>query len=155
MRARAHLIGLRSALQWFFGRDLQRSLKPPRPIGLIEASLGGTPIQAWSSATALSSPCSFTAGGGEARTQVNNGGLWNGLIEPILASSIRGAIWCKRCFCHAVFANVYIRCCGQIKERVTRERMDAHTVVRCLQWCSYPPPSLCVCVVAIYFVYAT
>lgn len=107
-------------MQWLFGRDLQRAVQPPRPIGLIEASLGGTPIQDWSSADALDTPCSVerltgdrhTRNTGPARAVTvdqaaaeteqgekaanGNGGLWNGLIAPLLRSSIRGAIWCKQ-----------------------------------------------------------
>ena len=123
-----------SAVCWLFGRDLQRALNPPRPIGLIEASLGGTTIQAWSSADALSRPCTVdniiaggtSNGGSSTRTgtsgdadddnadvepvvvgsdgggggdgegsndEGSSGGLWNGLIEPLVRSTIYGAIW--------------------------------------------------------------
>jgi sialate O-acetylesterase len=34
-----------SAVAWFFGRDLRRALNVP--VGLIDASVGGTPAQAW------------------------------------------------------------------------------------------------------------
>ncbi len=40
-----------SAVGYFFGRHLQNELKVP--IGLIHSSWGGTPIEAWTSATAL------------------------------------------------------------------------------------------------------
>ena len=36
-----------SAVAYFFGRDLRRNLKVP--VGLIDASVGGTPIRAWMS----------------------------------------------------------------------------------------------------------
>ncbi|HEV3449249.1 MAG TPA: sialate O-acetylesterase [Gemmataceae bacterium] len=40
-----------SAVAYFFGRDLQKSLKVP--IGLIHTSWGGTPAEAWASVPAL------------------------------------------------------------------------------------------------------
>ncbi len=40
-----------SAVAYFFGRDLRRTLHVP--IGLIQASLGSTPAQVWASASAL------------------------------------------------------------------------------------------------------
>ncbi len=42
-----------SAVGYFFGRDLQQKIKVP--IGLIETNWGGTPAQAWTSASALES----------------------------------------------------------------------------------------------------
>ncbi len=41
-----------SAVAYFFGRDLRRSLKVP--VGLIHASWGGTPAEAWTPRAALS-----------------------------------------------------------------------------------------------------
>lgn len=73
-----------SAVCWLFGRNLQAALEPPRPIGLIEASLGSTSIEAWSSADAQAA-CTL------ART--DGSGLWNGLIEPLLSSVVKGVIW--------------------------------------------------------------
>jgi sialate O-acetylesterase len=40
-----------SAVAYFFGRDLRRSLKVP--VGLIDSSVGGTPIRAWMSRATL------------------------------------------------------------------------------------------------------
>ena len=70
------------------GRDLQRAVTPPRPIGLVEATLGGSSIESWSSADALAAcePHVDRSGGG-------NGGLWNGLIEPLLSSTLKGVVW--------------------------------------------------------------
>ncbi len=46
-----------SAVAYFFGRDIQRQEKVP--IGLIDSSWGGTPIDAWISLDALSSDASL------------------------------------------------------------------------------------------------
>lgn len=39
-----------SAIAYFFGRDIQRELR--RPVGLVVSSVGGTPIEAWTSLSA-------------------------------------------------------------------------------------------------------
>lgn len=44
-------VGNFSATAYFFGRDLHRKLSVP--VGLINASWGGTPVEAWTSAEAL------------------------------------------------------------------------------------------------------
>ncbi|XP_073513483.1 sialate O-acetylesterase [Phyllobates terribilis] len=85
-----------SAVCWIFGRNLERKLK--YPIGLVESVWGGTPVEAWSSKTALSKcglakshksydymdeyagPCSYSV-------------LWNAMIHPLLNMTIKGAVW--------------------------------------------------------------
>ena len=47
-----------SAVAYFFGRDLRASLR--RPVGLINSSWGGTPIQTWLSLAALRQAPPFT-----------------------------------------------------------------------------------------------
>ncbi len=46
-----------SAVAYFFGRSIQQHEKVP--IGLIDSSWGGTPVEAWASLTALSSDAGF------------------------------------------------------------------------------------------------
>lgn len=58
-----------SAVGYFFGRALRRELKVP--VGIINSSVGGTPIEAWSP----------------------KGGLYNNMIHPVAPFAIRGAIW--------------------------------------------------------------
>eukprot|EP00037_Helgoeca_nana_P020360 m.201736 g.201736 ORF g.201736 m.201736 type:complete len:298 (+) comp25237_c0_seq1:50-943(+) len=83
-----------SAMCWFFGRDLFKSLSPSVPVGLIETDVGGTPDQHWSSQDALDEckqgvinkpwgwPNNFT-----------DSVLWNGKVVPLLRNVIRGAVW--------------------------------------------------------------
>jgi len=73
-----------SAVCWYFGRDLYKKLTPQRPIGLIETDVGGTPDEHWSSPDALKK-C-FPKG-------KNDSVLWNGMVVPLLRSTIHGAIW--------------------------------------------------------------
>lgn len=90
-----------SAVCWIFGRHLAERFK--YPIGLVESTWGGTPVEAWSSKTALSKcglsmapkkwtqrsyrfmdmyagPCEYSV-------------LWNAMIHPLLNMTIKGAIW--------------------------------------------------------------
>lgn len=73
-----------SAVCWFFGRDLYKKLTPQRPIGLIETDVGGTPDEHWSSPDALK--LCFPKG-------KNDSVLWNGMVVPLLRSTILGAVW--------------------------------------------------------------
>lgn len=78
-----------SAVCFLFGRNLQSQLNVP--IGLIETSWGGTPVEAWSSPDALAA-CTQTQG----KRAVNShtpSALWNAMIEPFLKTTIKGAIW--------------------------------------------------------------
>eukprot|EP00947_MAST-08B_sp_MAST-8B-sp1_P001432 g1432.t1 len=83
-----------SAACWFFGRDLYKSLSPPRPIGLMETNVGGTPDMHWSSPDALAAcsppaltkPWAFPAG-------FKDSVLWNGKVVPLTRTTITGAIW--------------------------------------------------------------
>jgi sialate O-acetylesterase len=87
----AKMGGKFSAMCWFFGRDVFKALESPRPIGLIETNVGGTPDQHWSSPDAIDAckgpekwnwPANFT-----------DSVLWNGKVVPLLRTTIKGAIW--------------------------------------------------------------
>lgn len=58
-----------SAVGYFFGRALRKELGVP--VGIINSSVGGTPIQQWSP----------------------GGGLFNNMIHPLAPFAVRGAIW--------------------------------------------------------------
>jgi sialate O-acetylesterase len=62
-----------SAALFYFGQRLHKDLDVP--IGLIDSSWGGSPIEPW------------TVSG------KNGGGMYNGMIAPVKPFAIRGAIW--------------------------------------------------------------
>ncbi|KAM4014830.1 sialate O-acetylesterase [Anomaloglossus baeobatrachus] len=92
-----------SAVCWIYGRYLARKLK--YPIGLVESVWGGTPVEAWSSKTALSK-CGLSETPKE-RIQTDESYefmegeagpcqysvLWNAMIHPLLNMTIKGAVW--------------------------------------------------------------
>ena len=61
-----------SATAFFFGREIHKELKVP--VGLINSSVGGTPIEQWTGPT-------------------KSGGLYRSMIAPLVPYAIRGAIW--------------------------------------------------------------
>ncbi|MFH1731851.1 MAG: sialate O-acetylesterase, partial [Planctomycetota bacterium] len=62
-----------SAVLYYFGRRLHKDLDVP--MGLINSSWGGSAIEPW------------TIAGGK------SGGMYNGMIAPLVPFAIRGAIW--------------------------------------------------------------
>jgi sialate O-acetylesterase len=62
-----------SAVLYYFGQRLHQELHVP--IGLINSSWGGSPIEPW------------TVSNGQ------SGGMYNGMIAPLQPFAIRGAIW--------------------------------------------------------------
>lgn len=105
-----------SAVGYFFGRDLQKSLGVP--IGLIHASWGGTPAEAWTARPALESDPDLAAvlslpiltpPPGQGRVQPTQrastrpakppgpqnrpAALYNGMVHPLIPYTIRGVIW--------------------------------------------------------------
>jgi len=96
-------VGRFTAVGYFFARELQRRLGPV-PIGIVKATLGGSPIEAWLSAEALASDPAFAVvaqrwekirqkrlGVNEIREQPS--GLYNGLIYPIEPYALAGVLW--------------------------------------------------------------
>lgn len=92
--------GTFSAVGYFFGRDLHRHLDVP--IGLMKATLGGSPIEGWMSAEALGSDPAFAVVGPrweKLKPKVEKGnrnqpsGLYNGLIHPLEPVALAGFLW--------------------------------------------------------------
>ena len=73
---------------YFFARHLHQQLNIP--IGIIDASWGGTPAEAWTPAQNLKTLADSLAA--ETRPQ-NASRLYNGMIHPLRNISIRGVIW--------------------------------------------------------------
>ncbi|MCB9305393.1 MAG: discoidin domain-containing protein [Lewinellaceae bacterium] len=82
-----------SAVAYFFGRELRDRLGIP--IGLINTSWGGTPIEAWmheqdfetgAFATAITEHHPIWNYG-------RPGSLWNGMIAPLISLKIKGFLW--------------------------------------------------------------
>lgn len=62
--------------------------------GLLESCWGGTPIEAWSSKDAQAACAGEVALSSQPEGAVSSaGGLWNGMIVPLLPLPIKGAIW--------------------------------------------------------------
>ena len=100
-------VGTFSATLYFFGRELHRELNVP--VGLINSSVGGTPIEQWIAAEAQKgqgkappaprpspkgSPQKQAANQGAAAAKKNIiGGLFNGKIAPLVPYALRGVLW--------------------------------------------------------------
>jgi sialate O-acetylesterase len=76
-----------SALCWLFGRNVHDGLAAvgrPTPIGLVQSCWSGSPDEDWSTAASLRR-CGVAA--------EHDGGMFNGMIRPLLNTTIKGAIW--------------------------------------------------------------
>lgn len=90
-------VGGFSATGYFFGRALHKELGVP--IGLINSSVGGTPVQAWTSIPRqkemFASPevAAWLKAHNISNAGPTRGELYNGKIAPLVPYGIRGAIW--------------------------------------------------------------
>jgi len=100
-------VGKFSAAGFYFARELHA--RRAVPVGLINSSWGATPIEAWTSPSALASRPEFAPlfaewsdphrppQGGDAqplqRSKNYPGNLFNGMIAPLIPYALRGAIW--------------------------------------------------------------
>lgn len=73
-----------SAVAYFMGKHLRHALKVP--VGLINTSVGGTAIEAWTSSSALKSIPKL-------ERETRSSYLYNGMIAPLLPFGIRGVAW--------------------------------------------------------------
>ena len=87
-----------SAVGYGFGKELQETLNVP--VGLIDASYGGTPIETWLSAQYLIDNPKVAAATKKLRSKKWKNlisGLHNANIYPIRHTSIAGVIWYQGC----------------------------------------------------------
>jgi sialate O-acetylesterase len=82
-----------SAVAYFYARELFRKLRVP--IGIINCSWGGTPVEAWMSPLALAqTPLPHAhPSPGHPRDNWTITGLYNGMVNPVVPYALRGAIW--------------------------------------------------------------
>ncbi len=89
-----------SAVGYFFARDLHRRLGVP--VGIIDSTWGGTPLEAWTGARTLASDPAFAVVGERwakgspvylHRPSWEPASLFNGMINPLLPYALRGALW--------------------------------------------------------------
>jgi len=89
---RPEVIGGFSAVGYYFGRDLQQKLDVP--VGLINASWGGSACEAWMSREALEADPDYAPILERSKDNLGSGrGMYNAMIHPLIPYAIRGAIW--------------------------------------------------------------
>jgi sialate O-acetylesterase len=86
-------VGGFSATGYFFGRELHKELGVP--IGLINSSVGGTPIEAWTHLDDQKKMLARKEVAPHAKGAITRGagGLYNGKIAPLAPYGLRGVIW--------------------------------------------------------------
>ncbi|MCE5326633.1 MAG: sialate O-acetylesterase [Planctomycetaceae bacterium] len=87
-----------SATAYYFGRELHTALK--QPVGLINSSVGGTPIESWLPAAPKTDDAKADAPKATpaprrrgARRSAGGGDLYNGMIAPLAPYGLRGFLW--------------------------------------------------------------
>src|SRR5690606_7124614 len=84
-----------SAVGYFFARELQKKLNVP--VGIMNASWGGTPAEIWTPAAVVSGDEELLkAAAAQNRTQwwpIEPGYSYNSMIYPLTGLPIAGAIW--------------------------------------------------------------
>ncbi|MFL5741534.1 MAG: sialate O-acetylesterase [Flavisolibacter sp.] len=84
-----------SAAGYFFGLTLQQQLQAP--VGLINASWGGTPAEAWTPNSIVENDSILKIAASKLKPSngwpVNAGSTFNGMIYPLTNFAIAGAIW--------------------------------------------------------------
>ncbi len=78
-----------SAVGYYFAREIHRRLSVP--VGVIDASWGGTRVEAWTSIEALRSVMDIDAE--RAHSENEPGALYHGMIAPLVPFGLRGVIW--------------------------------------------------------------
>ena len=76
-----------SAVGYYFGRDLQKSLNVP--IGLLSSNIGGTTAERWMSKESIDNNPEIK----DMKPTQGRNDLYNAMIAPLAPYSIKGAIW--------------------------------------------------------------
>ena len=69
------------------------------PFGLISSQWGGTMVEMWQPNASLNAGTCHNASGGKyvssqnKRWDIDSGALFNGMVRPLLTSTIKGALW--------------------------------------------------------------
>lgn len=87
-----------SAVGYFFGRHLHENLQ--QPIGLINSSWGGTPIELWMHAGDVQQDKAALTAFKQRyakRSGWREGGLFNAMIRPLRNLALAGVIWYQGC----------------------------------------------------------
>jgi sialate O-acetylesterase len=84
-----------SAVAYYFGKKLNQDLNVP--IGLINASWGGTPAETWTPAELVNNDPVLKEAAGKLPVSsgwpITPGYTYNGMLSPIINYTIAGAIW--------------------------------------------------------------
>lgn len=82
-----------SAVAYFFGQQLQEILDVP--VGMIHTSWGGSSVQAWISNEVISSYQEVDLSNVDITIRTNHipTALFNGMINPLIPYTIKGALW--------------------------------------------------------------
>lgn len=83
-----------SAVGYFFGKRLAGELK--QPVGLVNSSWGGTPIEVWTPAREMNREPRLVAAWKEhskSRREWQIGSLYNAMICPLLKTAFAGVVW--------------------------------------------------------------
>jgi sialate O-acetylesterase len=85
-----------TAIGYFFARELLARLDVP--VGIIDSSWAGTPIESWMSPAALGAFPGYSNGHGTSPSAAGGdpwvpGSLFNGMIQPLLPYAFRGVVW--------------------------------------------------------------
>jgi sialate O-acetylesterase len=84
-----------SAIGYFFGKELNEALRAP--VGLINASWGGTPAEVWTPESTVAGNTELAAAAKKLTPQqwwpIRPGASYNGMIVPLAPFNIAGVLW--------------------------------------------------------------